>query len=117
IHFDEMDLRWGVASEGALEVCREIVEECRPRFLCLLGGRYGEINPNSELSLTHEEVNCAVLDCLGQHGYAFFYFRDAAATDSIIEQQPGEFRDQQGSASKDKLDSLKLRIKHARLNP
>ena len=117
IHFDEMDLRWGVASEGALGVCREIVEECRPRFLCLLGGRYGEIKPSSEFSLTQEEVNCAVLDRLGQHGYAFFYFRDPTATESIIEQQPGEFRDPPGSRNKSKLVAFKNQIEAAGLKP
>jgi len=36
------DRRWGVTSEqDASEVCREIITECRPRFLCMLGGRYG----------------------------------------------------------------------------
>jgi hypothetical protein len=61
IHFVDMDLRWGVATEGALEVCREIVKECRPRFLCMLGGRYGEVKADTGISLTHEEVNFAVL--------------------------------------------------------
>ena len=117
IHFVDMDLRWGVATEGALEVCREIVNECRPRFLCLLAGRYGEAKPDTGLSLTHEEVNYAVLDRLGQHGYAYFYFRDPAATDSIIEQHPGEFRDPPGSVNKDKLEALKKRIEDAGLNP
>jgi len=42
IHLVDVDLRWGVTSEqDASEVCREIINECRPRFLCMLGGRYG----------------------------------------------------------------------------
>ena len=116
IHFVDMDLRWGVATEGALEVCREIVNECRPRFLCMLGGRYGKVKPDSELSLTHEEVNYAVLDCLGQHGYAFFYFRHPASTKSIIEKQPGEFREPRGSANKVRLAGFKKKIKAAGLH-
>ena len=35
IHLVDADLRWGVTSgRDALEVCREVVDECRPRFLC-----------------------------------------------------------------------------------
>src|SRR5438067_12599013 len=46
IHLVDVDLRWGVTSEqDALEVCREIIDECRPRFLCILGGRYGWVPP------------------------------------------------------------------------
>ncbi|MEI8189649.1 MAG: DUF4062 domain-containing protein [candidate division NC10 bacterium] len=42
IHLIDVDLRWGVTAEqDSLQVCREIIDECRPRFLCMLGGRYG----------------------------------------------------------------------------
>jgi hypothetical protein len=42
IHLVDVDLRWGVTSEqDALSVGREVVDECRPRFPCVLGGRYG----------------------------------------------------------------------------
>jgi len=35
VHLVDVDLRWGVtAEEDALEVCREIIDECRPRFIC-----------------------------------------------------------------------------------
>ena len=35
IHLVDVDLRWGVTSEqDALEVCKEIIDECRPRFVC-----------------------------------------------------------------------------------
>ena len=35
----DVDLRWGVTSDqDAQSICREIVDECRPRFLCILGG-------------------------------------------------------------------------------
>jgi hypothetical protein len=44
IHLVDVDLRWGVTSEqDASEVCRDIINECRPRFLCMLGGRSGTI--------------------------------------------------------------------------
>lgn len=118
IHFVDVDLRWGVTSgRDAVEVCREVVDECRPRFICLLGGRYGDINEGRELSVTHEEVNYGVLDRLGEHGYAFFYFREPAVTDSIIEQRPKEFREPPRSANETKLNILKERIAAAGLKP
>ena len=37
IHLVDVDLRWGVTSEqDALEVCKEIIDECRPRPLIIL---------------------------------------------------------------------------------
>ena len=37
IHLVEVDLRWGVTSEqDALGVCKEIIDECRPRPLIIL---------------------------------------------------------------------------------
>jgi len=86
INLVDVDLRWGVTSEqDALKVCREIVDECRPRFLCILGGRYGWTPPGQEHSITAEEIQYSVLDRLGDHGDAYFHFRDPAATDSIPE--------------------------------
>src|SRR3954463_12991034 len=58
IHLVDMDLRWGVTSEqDASEVCREIINECRPRFLCMLGGRYGWVPPGKTCSITAADVN------------------------------------------------------------
>ena len=38
IHLDDIDLRWGVMSDQDItDVCREIIDQCRPRFICLLG--------------------------------------------------------------------------------
>lgn len=86
IHLVEVDLRWGVTGEqDALAVCREIIDECRPRFLCILGGRYGWTPPGQDHSITAAEIRYGVLDRLGEHGYASFHFRDPAATDSIPE--------------------------------
>ncbi len=118
IHFVDVDLRWGVTSEqDTLGVCRQIIKDCRPRFLCLLGGRYGDVKEGKDISVTHEEVNFGVLDRLGSHGYAFFYFRDESATNSIIEQFPGEFREQIGGSKENKLKKFKRRIANAGLKP
>ena len=44
LHLLPVDLRWGVTREEshrALDVCLDVLEECRPFFVGLLGGRYG----------------------------------------------------------------------------
>jgi len=87
IHLVDVDLRWGVTTEqDALEVCREIIDECRPRFICLLGGRYGWVPPGKEHSITADEVRYGVLDRLEVKEYRYFYFRKDEATDSIPEE-------------------------------
>jgi hypothetical protein len=76
VHFVDVDLRWGVTSEqNVLEVCREVIDECRPRFICLLGGRYGSVPPGGSESLTAAEIRHAVLDVPQRCGHACFYFR------------------------------------------
>lgn len=91
IHLVDVDLRWGVTSEqDALEVCKEIIDECQPRFVCILGGRYGWTPPGKQKSITASEVHYAVFDRLPQQKYRFFYFRDPNVTDSIPEVQARE---------------------------
>jgi telomerase protein component 1 len=99
IHLVDVDLRWGVTSEqDATQVCREIINECRPRFLCMLGGRYGWVPPGKNRSITADEVHYGVLDqTLKDRGFAYFYFRDDAATAAMVETTPGEFREPNGS--------------------
>jgi nephrocystin-3 len=46
IHFVDVDLRWGVtADQDAFELCMDEIDRCHPRFLCMLGGRYGWVPP------------------------------------------------------------------------
>ena len=86
IHLVDVDLRWGVTSEqDAMETCREIIDECRPRFICMLGGRYGWTPSGQEFSITASEVQYAVLSQSDQTQYHFFYFRDPRITASIPE--------------------------------
>jgi hypothetical protein len=86
IHLVEVDLRWGVTSEqDALEVCKEIIDECRPRFVCILGGRYGWTPPGKHESITAGEVRHAILDHYLLNEYCFFYFRHPQVTASIPE--------------------------------
>jgi len=119
IHLVDVDLRWGVTSEqDALSVCREVVDECRPRFLCMLGGRYGWVPPEKTRSITADEVRYGVLDRdLNSRGFAFFYFRDPSATAAMVEVTPGEFREPTGSHGHDALAELKTAIIEAGLRP
>jgi hypothetical protein len=74
----DVDLRWGVTSEqDVLSVCCEVVEECRPRFLCMRVGRYGWVPPGKTRSIAADEVHYKVLDRdLTSRGFAYFYFRN-----------------------------------------
>jgi len=46
IHFVDVDLRWGVtADQDAFDMCMDEIKLCHPRFLCMLGGRYGWVPP------------------------------------------------------------------------
>jgi hypothetical protein len=46
----DVDLRWGVTSDqDAFDLCMKEIELCRPRFLCMLGGRYGWVPPPRKL--------------------------------------------------------------------
>jgi telomerase protein component 1 len=118
VHFEDVDLRWGVTSDqDALHVCREVIDECRPRFMCMLGGRYGYVPPGGDHSITADEVRYGVLDRLSERGYAFFYFRDGRATARSIGERPGDFREARGSHSAQKLAALKRAIKRAGLQP
>ena len=44
IHLVDVDLRWGVTGDqDAFDLCMDEIDRCRPRFICMLGGRYGWI--------------------------------------------------------------------------
>ena len=119
IHLVDVDLRWCVTSEqDALSVCREVVDECRPRFLCMLGGRYGWMPPGKTRSITADEVHYGVLDRdLTSRGFAYFYFRDSSATAAMVEVAPGEFCEPAGSHGAVALAELKTAITEAGLQP
>ncbi len=119
IHLVDVDLRWGVTSDqNALDVCRETIDECHPRFICLLGGRYGWVPPGKTHSITADEVHYGVLDRGPiERGHAFFYFRDSATTAAMVEAAPGEFREPEGSASARALEELKAAIVDAGVRP
>src|SRR5438128_1270619 len=118
IHLIDVDLRWGVTAEqDALSVCREVIDECRPRFLCILGGRYGWTPPGQERSITADEVRYGVLDRQQTPEHCFFYFRDPAATVQMAESTPGEYREPSGSENERKLAALKQAVVEAGFEP
>ena len=42
IHLVDVDLRWGVTGDqDAFDLCMDEIKRCHPRFICMLGGRYG----------------------------------------------------------------------------
>jgi hypothetical protein len=112
VHMVDVDLRWGVtADQDAIELCMDEIDRCRPRFLCLLGGRYGWVPAGADRSITASEIHYAVLDKLDQPGFRNFYFRDPAVTNSIPGPYAAEYREPEGSPAAAALDSLKTRIR------
>jgi WD40 repeat protein len=112
IHLIDVDLRWGVTSDqDAVSICREVIDECHPRFMGMLGGRYGWIPDGHERSITEDEVHYGVLEREAEiWGNAVFYFRDGEVTASIAEETPGDFREPEGSENARKLADLKQSI-------
>jgi hypothetical protein len=109
IHLDDVDLRWGITSEqSVVEACREIIDECRPRFVCLLGGRYGKIRPQLGTSVTADEIHHAIDD--PAQTYRFFYYRDPEATASVPLELAEQYVDPPGSQGETLLRELKARI-------
>ena len=51
LHLVPVDLRWGVTDEqDALAVCLEEIDQCRPRFIGILGGRFWTVYMPSQRS-------------------------------------------------------------------
>ena len=84
INLAEIDLRWGVTSEqDSVQVCEEVLAESLPRFLGIIGARYGWIperdNPEG-ISITEREMRMAL-----EHPAArpVFLLRDPAVPDGL----------------------------------
>eukprot|EP01090_Pellita_catalonica_P022069 TRINITY_DN8444_c0_g1_i1.p1 TRINITY_DN8444_c0_g1~~TRINITY_DN8444_c0_g1_i1.p1 ORF type:complete len:910 (+),score=188.39 TRINITY_DN8444_c0_g1_i1:83-2812(+) len=126
IDFYDVDLRWGVTEKeaedgGAVEVCLQEVDRCRPFFLGILGDRYGWTpgtyqvsddprmrwvrNYPQDRSVTELEMYYGALrdPDLTQ---GFFYFRDSSFASDV----PEEFRNlyvSEGEESAQKMTDLK----------
>lgn len=119
IHLVEIDLRWGITSEQDVSsACLEFIDECRPRFIALLGDRYGSYAPGQSRSITEEEIRYGVLDSLQEEGraHAFFYLRDPKATDGIGQGELSLYCESLGSREHELLTRLKADIQAAGLN-
>lgn len=115
LHLRAVDLRWGVLQEeDALDICLNVIEECRPFFIGLLGNRYGFIPPGTTDSITAKEIFHGVLDCPDLQMISFFYFRDPLVT-SQIPQPDWEVYNESDTTLKVKLEALKHRILDAGL--
>ena len=86
----DIDLRWGIEGKdesGVVAVCMEVLEQALPRFIGIIGDRYGWIPPGSAVSVTEQEITTALRY---ENCHPLFLFRDPARPD--------------GSASLDFLD-------------
>jgi len=105
VTFTDIDLRWGITEEqaqdgGAVAICLEEIDRCRPYFIGLIGERYGWI-PNDDnakvlvkpeiantvkewcdkgRSVTEMEMIYGVLNKPEQAPYSYFYFCDQELT-------------------------------------
>jgi len=136
IHLVDIDLRWGVTAQQsesgqALSVCLDLIEECAPFFVGILGERYG--HPLSPLpaaaarrqgrewlenraghSITALEIEHAVLRDPRLCDRSLFYFRDPAfATQMPACLWPWVKPESPGAAEAQLR--LKERLRHARL--
>ncbi len=129
VYLVDVDLRWGVTKEQAennraVQLCLQQVDECRPFFLGLLGGRYGWVPTvlPAELLARHPWVrhhpgkSVTDLEMLygsadkGQQRRALFYFRDPAALDGIPDDRRADFAETD-PGQVDKREALKRRIR------
>jgi telomerase protein component 1 len=114
LHLVDVDLRWGVTSDqNALELCLDEIDRCRPRFLCMLGGRYGWVPPGADASITASEIAYGALEREGRLAYCSFYFRAPAATASVPAPEAGDFREPEGSTAEAALARLKDDVRAA----
>ncbi|MCD4785059.1 MAG: DUF4062 domain-containing protein [Candidatus Eremiobacteraeota bacterium] len=134
IHLVDIDLRWGVTKEQAdndqaLGLCLDVIDECRPFFIGILGERYGwvpETFPRDVLykygwdqhytdkSITALEIIYGVLKNPKMKMHSFFYFRDP----SFIRDIPETVRkdvEAENSESVEKLRKLKEQIRNSDL--
>lgn len=89
VHLLDIDLRWGVAEmQDTIGVCTEIIDECRPRFICILGENYGSVIEGQDKSYTIMEIEHSLRGLPAgdrPKEYRFFYFRDPDVLKTIPE--------------------------------
>lgn len=136
IHLVDIDLRWGVTEEqaesgGALEVCLNQIDDCRPFFLGLLGERYGWVPTNvptqlagknkfgwiqwdTKKSIIELEILYGVLNDPEMYDHYYFCFRDPAFIADVPAPMQKDLLSED-SESACKLAALKVAIESAAL--
>jgi hypothetical protein len=127
----EIDLRWGITTEEAaegrvIELCLREIDRCRPFFFCLLGDRYGWIDPHAaerlvqfphlvpfaDRSVTELEIRHGALGReTPPNDRCFFYFRDPKYLERLPSgSDPRDFVSET-PAHRKRLDALKQEIR------
>lgn len=130
INLIDIDLRWGVTKEEAdndqvLDLCLQLIDECRPFFIGILGERYGWVPKEFPVdlparygwiqnltgrSVTELEILYGVLNNPGMRDHAFFYFRDTKALNDVPQLIRDEIYQETDPALIDKLRAMKEKI-------
>lgn len=131
----EVDLRWGITDEEKAEgkvlpLCLEEIKNCRPYFIGFLGERYGWVpdkipediierepwlKEHFNHSVTELEILHGVLNNPEMANHAFFYFRDPAYINTLIDDKRKDFIED-NPGQRQKLHVLKDRIRKSRLS-
>lgn len=107
---EDIDLRWGVLEDQmAVDVCRQEIDRSSI-FVCLLGERYGTIPQNSDISITHDEIQYGIFNSNDERK-CFFYLRNKDASQQIPEDKRSDYWEQSDSKEAKKLQELKQQIK------
>ena len=134
IHLVDVDLRWGITEEEAqhdrvLDLCLELIDECRPFFVGILGERYGWVprsfseevaskygwvQHQTGKSVTELEILYGVLRDPKMQGHGLFFFRDPAFMGDVPETKRADMLAEDDEAAR-KLAELKAAIRQANL--
>lgn len=132
VYLIDIDLRWGVTKEQAdndqvLDLCLDLIDDCRPFFIGILGerygwvpkkflpeaiGKYGWVQHATGKSLTELEIMHGVLNNPEMKGHAFFYLRDPKALGKIPDGIKDVYVESDPVLIKNLID-LKERIRHS----
>jgi WD40 repeat protein len=111
IHLVDVDLRWGVTSEANVQsFCREVIDECLPHFIGVLGSRYGWVPDGEQISITHQEIRYVLQSPGRGRPHAFFYFRDAAALETLPEATRRRYSEVPSGRFANLLDGLRREV-------
>ena len=127
----EIDLRWGITTEEAaegrvIELCLHEIDACRPYFFCMLGERYGWIDPQAserlagrfphllpfaDRSVTELEIRHGAFSPQSRPGdRCFFYFRSPGYIDRLPESVDRKDFANESPLHRERLDALKRDI-------